>query len=166
MGGVKFLRTVLGVKLLRFLLPALLLAGCVSSGSSGLMSVELENLKGDKVSLLEADSGVVVVNFWASYCKPCLREMPALEQAFRADNEVRFIGVNIADEPERVQQMIEKTGVSYEIWLDHRGDAMVEAGVRSLPGTLIIKDGEIVYKKIGEITSSEITSEIQKAKSR
>lgn len=142
------------------------LVGCGGAGpdsSAELLGVELETLDGAAISLAAADEGVVVVNFWASYCKPCIREMPALQRVAEAHPEVRFIGVNALDEPELATELVAQTGVTYEIWLDAQGDAMRAAGVRSLPGTLVLDDGAIVYTKLGEISESELTQALRDA---
>jgi thiol-disulfide isomerase/thioredoxin len=151
------------VKLLRALLPVLLIAACSTQRGADVLDVELRRLDGGATTLDTVADGPTVVNFWASYCKPCVREMPELEKVASRHPDVRFVGVNAMDEPDRVTEMVGQTGVSYDIWLDENGDAMVAAGVRSLPGTLILKDGDVVYTKIGEITAGELEDALREA---
>lgn len=138
---------------------ALLLLGCSGAGGAELLGIEMTGMDGEPKTLAAVD-GVAVVNFWASWCKPCVKEMPMLQDVADENPEVRFIGINVVDEPEKVQKMVAQTGVRYEIWLDTNGDAMVTAGVRSLPGTLVVVDGEVVFTKLGEITRDELVNEI------
>jgi thiol-disulfide isomerase/thioredoxin len=144
------------------------LNACSSAGpraADTLLAVPLETIDGAGVQLADVGDDLVVVNFWASYCKPCIREMPALQRVADAHPQVRFIGVNALDERELAEQLVAETGVRYEIWLDSRGDAMRAADVRSLPGTLILYGSTVVYVKLGEISEAELADALALASS-
>jgi thiol-disulfide isomerase/thioredoxin len=159
-------RTVEDMRVLRYLLVVALfgVAGCSQSESSGALgAVLLRDVDGVEVSLDDVDDELVVVNFWASYCKPCIREMPALQAVSEEYPAVRFIGVNALDEKSVATEMVAETGVEYDIWFDERGEAMTAAGIRSLPGTLIIDGGQVVFSKLGEISEEELTEALDAA---
>jgi peroxiredoxin len=101
----------------------------------------LTSLAGETVRLSDFRGKPVVLNFWATWCAPCRREMPALEQIWQQGGagDVVVIGVDQGESPQRVQRFIdEEVNVSFPILLDSDykvGDAYF---VRSLPTTLFI----------------------------
>jgi thiol-disulfide isomerase/thioredoxin len=109
---------------------------------------------------------VVVINFWATWCPPCLREMPMLSELQRGFDEGRLQVVGIAiDDPDMVQRFLDEHSVSYPILL---GDADTVAlskrlGNRTsgLPFTVVFDPiGRRVYSHTGEITAAEIRAEV------
>lgn len=104
----------------------------------------------------------LLVNFWASWCAPCLREMPELDRYSReqAGNGVQVIGIAL-DTPEAVDRFLAQVPVGYPILLDTPGDA--DASVRLgnargvLPYSVLVgADGRIVAQKAGPFAAGEL----------
>ena len=87
----------------------------------------------------------VVMNFWASSCAPCLREMPLFEQLHQEyGNRVTFLGIDTAEGVEAGEAMIAKTGVTYGQGRDPQGEQVVHFGGVQLPHTVFISaDGTV-----------------------
>jgi len=100
----------------------------------------------------------LVLNFFASTCAPCVREMPALEDAHQAAaGEVAILGVAVNDRVADALELTERTGVTYDLAADPRGDYFTESGASLLPTTLVFDaDGELVRRLTGEITAAEL----------
>ena len=124
--------------------------------------VLLEYLDGGSEQLAEvAGRGTpVVLNFWASTCVPCLKEMPAFEEVHGrySDDEVRFIGIDVADTEQAGRDMVEKTGVTYPNARDPRAEIFAAYGGIALPRTVLIGgDGTVLATHSGELTAQELT---------
>lgn len=104
----------------------------------------------------------VLVNFWASYCKPCVKEMPLLQDLSQQYPDISFVGINAMDDRESAAALLKQTGVTFTNWYDDAGDAMYSADVRSLPATFILApDGSILYKMLGEVNQEPLTAAIE-----
>ena len=112
---------------------------------------------------------VLVVNFWASWCPPCVEEMPTLDkiaQEYAAKN-VLIVGIGI-DSPSNIRQFLEKTPVSYPIMIGGlEGSALAKQmgnAQGALPYTVIINaKGKSVYTKLGKISEEELKKAINSA---
>jgi thiol-disulfide isomerase/thioredoxin len=92
-----------------------------------LPAIRLEDLAGEMRSLSEWSDGPLVINFWATWCAPCLREMPLLETAwnYRKPDGLTIVGIAV-DRRDDVEPYVEKTGVTYPILIG-QSDAMQAA---------------------------------------
>jgi cytochrome c biogenesis protein CcmG, thiol:disulfide interchange protein DsbE len=111
---------------------------------------------------------VSVVNVWASWCVPCHDEAPLLI-ALGRDKRLQVIGINYKDAPDNARRFLGRYGNPYGIvGVDGNGRAAIEWGVYGVPETFIVgREGTIVYKMVGPVTSANIDSvlkvEIEKA---
>jgi thiol-disulfide isomerase/thioredoxin len=122
----------------------------------------LENTEGKKVSYTEIQGkNVTVIDFWATWCKPCINSIPKLVELSRSYNpeEVSFIGISI-DSPRnlsKVKPFTETVGIGYPVLMDTDQQLMQDLNVTVIP-TLLIADaeGEIVYMHEGFAPGDEV----------
>jgi len=107
----------------------------------------------------------VVVNFWASWCAPCRREMPALEAvSSRLVGRVDFLGVNHQDGRRAALDLVAETGISYPSGYDPDGRVARDLAVFGMPTTLFVDGtGRIVDRRTGELSRAELEKAIERA---
>ena len=113
---------------------------------------ERPTLDGDTLSLLDLRGEAVVINFWATWCPPCLAEMPAL-QALHDETGVPVLGVNMAEQRPVVAQWVEANQISFDILLDPQGQVSRDYRLRGQPSTYVVgPDGIITHIFYGPVS--------------
>ena len=112
---------------------------------------ELEDLEGNMVKLSDFRDKKVIINFWATWCKFCVKEMPdlmKLQEEYKDDLVVLYI--NVGESKEDVKEFIEDEKLSGTMVLDQKQEVAMIYGVRSFPSTLAVnKKGEVVTARAG-----------------
>ena len=110
---------------------------------------------GSQLRLSDLIGQVVVLNFWASWCPPCRREMPAFQDAWleSRDDGVVFVGIATGDLEADARAFAEQVGVTYPLALDHPGGQVADAYlVRVMPTTYFIdRQGNVARKLSGYV---------------
>jgi len=112
---------------------------------------------GRRTRLSELRGRPVLINFWATWCPPCRREMPELIQAYEAHRDEGFVilAVNVQESPSQALAFAEEFGISFQIILDTEGRVSDQYQVRHLPSSIFIdRDGIIVARWVGALTPS------------
>jgi thiol-disulfide isomerase/thioredoxin len=111
------------------------------------------------------DGRPTVINLWASWCAPCVREMPLLQRtADRAGEGVRFVGINIEDEDASAAGLLEATGMRYDQYSDPDGNVRSAVRAVGLPVTLVFDaQGREVSRRLGEIEDSWLEESLRDA---
>jgi peroxiredoxin len=121
-------------------------------------ALELKDLEG-RVHALESYRGkVVLVNFWATWCAPCLEEMPSIERLRRSLESRPFavLAVNLAEPDARVQAFLRQVPLGFPVLMDRDAAAAKAWKARMLPATFIVgADGRVRYSHIGELDWSQ-----------
>ncbi|MDK3256638.1 TlpA family protein disulfide reductase [Blastococcus capsensis] len=99
-----------------------------------------------------------VINLWATWCGPCREEMPLLQEAYaRHGDQVRFLGVDVQDDPDAARWFLDELGIDYPHAVDRDGRLLRELGVRGLPVTLALDaEGRIAGRSVGQLTGEEL----------
>lgn len=102
-----------------------------------------------------------LVNFWASWCQPCLVEHPMLMAL--AEEGVTIIGVNYKDEAGAAARWLDRNGDPFAVVLrDPQGEYAIDWGVYGVPETyLLAPDGTILHKKVGPVDSDYVRDELR-----
>lgn len=126
----------------------------------------------DLPNLVQSDPSVAVpvgqptvVNFWASWCVPCLREMPALQAVHRqVGDRVRFIGVDHLDRRADALAFQRQTGVAYPSGFDPDGTTAEHYRLGGLPSTVVIgADGRVKVVHLGPLTQEGLHRALRSA---
>jgi len=123
--------------------------------------ITVSTIRGEKISLSELSGQPVLVNFWATTCPGCIKEMPHLVELYKelAPKGFEMIGIAMSyDPPNQVIALADGRKLPYPIALDIQGDAARAFGdVRLTPSSfLIAPDGRVVHQKIGEMNMSKV----------
>jgi cytochrome c biogenesis protein CcmG/thiol:disulfide interchange protein DsbE len=107
----------------------------------------------------------LVVNFWATWCRPCYEEHPVLvSNAQLLQNQVQFLGVVFQDKEEKIQGFLNERGSAYPTLVDQAGKTAIAYGVGGVPETFFLnKDGKVVAKFEGAIDPDTLQANVRKA---
>ena len=126
----------------------------VFQGNPVPQSLDLEDSEGRRVRYDDYEGMVTVVNFWATWCGPCVEEIPSLNRLRERmrDRHFRLVSVDYAEQPGQVRAFMEKVRVDFPVLMDSDGATAARWGVLVFPATFVIgADGRIAYGVTGAI---------------
>jgi peroxiredoxin len=112
----------------------------------------LPALNGGTFSLADQRGKIVLVNFWATWCPPCLEEMPAMERLWQKHKEAGFVlvAVSVDADPKKVVPFVTQHKLTFPIAFDTTMSVAEKYGVRALPSSFILaKDGMLAALALG-----------------
>ncbi|MFB0559368.1 MAG: TlpA family protein disulfide reductase [Dehalococcoidales bacterium] len=153
----------LKVILLIILTCGLLVTGCaeapVAEVGEPAPDFQLQNLDGQSVSLSDFQGKPILLNFWATWCSPCVYEMPFMQQVYEewSGKGLVLLAINIRENPSRVKEFLQSLNLSLPVLLDTRQAAAQKYNVSGIIPTsfFIDSDGIIQEKIIGAFSSKE-----------
>lgn len=127
-------------------------------GQGDPLSVPFTTQDGGEQTLTEVLEGPTVVNFFASWCAPCVKEMPDFQDVSQElDGRVAFFGLAVNDRPEDARRIVEQTGVTYDWGRDVEGRVANAAGALNMPTTMFVDaDGEVVEVHSGALDADQL----------
>lgn len=126
----------------------------------------LQSFDGETVSLAELEGKPVVLNFWASWCVPCLQEHRTLVEASQAfGKDVVFLGVLYSDTEENGRKFLTKHGQGFPSLLDPTGRTAVDYGVTGVPETFFLDaEGKIARKVTGPLSGPVLVAALDEVR--
>ena len=142
----------------RLVLASLTLCACAAAAAGELSAaaiaappqLSLPDVQGRERRLEDLRGKVVLVNFWASWCQPCIEEMPSIQRLAKAlpGESFAVLGVNVSEGEHRVKAMVQRLGIDFPVLLDKDGEAFKRWGATVLPTTYLL-DGEGLVRYVG-----------------
>lgn len=125
-------------------------------------AAEFDTPAGESLSMKSLQGRPLVINFWATWCTPCIEEMPLIDAFFRENESKGWQVLGLAiDQPSRVRQFLTQFPVNYKIGL--AGLNGTELGkllgndVGGLPFTVVLNaDEQLILSKLGKLTANDI----------
>lgn len=124
-------------------------------------TVQGKTLDGSPIDLADYRGKPVVLNFWASWCNPCQREIPAIAAFAKDHPELQVIGVNYQDNRDDANAFVQKFGVTWPSIVDD-GTIGMQFKVPGLPATFLIDAaGQVVDRALGEVTKQLLDDRVK-----
>lgn len=102
----------------------------------------LENLNGEEISLEDYRGKIIMLNFWATWCPYCVKEMPDMDKLQKENDDLVILAVNVKEEKKIAKDYIEEAGYDFEVVLDLKGDVTETYLVGPIPTSYFIdKEG-------------------------
>lgn len=112
----------------------------------------LDDIQGQQHTLSDYSGKVVLVNFWASWCPPCIHEMPELKKLkkYFADQSFEILAINVGEKKYKVRKFAKVIKLDLPVLLDTTSDTFNNWGVKTLPTSFLIDgNGNIRYRVLG-----------------
>ena len=133
------------------------------SQDRNLPSVKVKDLKGKLVNIqnLSNDDNPIVISFWATWCKPCKKELNTISEVYedwQEETGVKLVAVSIDDSrsASKVKPYVNASAWDYEVFIDSNRDLARALGVSTVPHTFLLNgEGKIVWEHKGYIDGDE-----------
>ena len=131
-------------------------------------ALKLETLKGEELDLKDLEGKVVLVQFWATYCTPCRKEMPSMNNLIKKLEETKtpfkILAVNMGESKAEVEKFVDSVKPEFTILMDSKGENVQAWNVFAAPSNFVIgPKGNIRYTMFGGVDwdSDEIVDKLK-----
>ena len=140
-----------------------MMAICALAISAQLPNVALKDINGNSIQTgsISNNGKPIIISFWATWCKPCLRELKAIHEVYpdwQDETGVKLIAVSIdsGQDVSKVKPTVDGFGWEFEVLLDPNGDFKRAMNVQNVPHVFVLDGkGKIVYNHTGYVDGSE-----------
>ncbi len=126
-------------------------------------SFALADLNGNPVRLADLQGRPVIVNFWASWCGPCVEEFPLLKRvaAAHADDGLAVVGIVYQDNSESARAFMQRMDAGWPAVMDPGGKVAAAYGLFGAPQTYFIgRDGTLVGQSVGQFSATQLDQQV------
>jgi peroxiredoxin len=132
-------------------------------------SFDLSGPGGERYNLEDMRGKPIIVNFWATWCPPCRKEMPSMQRAWEVlkKEDIAMLAVNVGEDSDLIFAFTAEYPVEFPLLMDKTSEVVSAWKVRGLPTTYVVNPaGQIVYQAIGDRDwdAPEILDQIRKLK--
>ncbi|WP_299099116.1 TlpA disulfide reductase family protein [uncultured Winogradskyella sp.] len=134
----------------------------ISIAQNDLPNADLTTLEGKSITLDDAtnEDGITIVSLWATWCVPCIKELDAINDVYedwQDETNVELLAVSVDDSRtvKRVKSLVNGKDWDYTVLLDTNSDLKRALNASSIPLTILVKDGKIVYEHSGYSPGAE-----------
>jgi peroxiredoxin len=120
---------------------------------------KLVDLNGEKHRLSDYEGQGVFLNFWGTFCKPCEKEFPYIDNQYKQfkDNGVQVLAVDVGETEFAVNQFVKRHNLTFPVVIDKSGDVQTAYGINPLPITFLIdKEGTVIKSHTGQLTEEMV----------
>jgi len=150
-------------KLFLFLLVTVLIATLSIAQTRTLPSVDVKKLDGGSINITELENNgmPIVISFWATWCKPCKKELNTIAEVYedwKDETDVKLVAISIdnARSMAKVAPYVNASDWDYEVYIDPNGDLKRAMGISTVPHTFLLNDKkEIVWQHKGYVDGDE-----------
>jgi thiol-disulfide isomerase/thioredoxin len=122
----------------------------------------LVDLQGEEQAMENYTGRPLIINFWASWCRFCVVEMPLLQELYASDENVLVLAVNIKEQKEDVAAFIRDAGYTFPVLLDEKGEVAAAYRIRGLPTTFAVNaDGVITAVRVGAFDAQDLAALVE-----
>ncbi len=119
---------------------------------------DVKNMKGHEVKLSDYQGKKVIMNFWASWCEPCVREMPIIYDFYQSrDDHIEVLFINVGESKGTINEFLTLHHFDFPVIIDATGTLSKRYRISGLPSTVIInKEGNLDQVITGELSDSAL----------
>ena len=135
-------------------------------GIGGPVPIKLKNIDGNTVTKDNFTGQITVINFWATWCPPCIEEIPSLNRLKKkmADVPFELISINYAEDDKTIIDFMKEVNVEFPVLLDKNGEFAKQWNVISYPSTFIIDSKGVIQYGVNAAIEWDDPAVIQKLK--
>lgn len=122
-------------------------------------------LDGTKSNLSELRGKPVFLNFWATWCPPCVGEMPHFNSVYpRYKDKINFLAISLDDSMQEANAFMQQKGYSFPAGYGNVNDIVGKYEIQGIPTSLLLDaNGNVIASKVGAMTEAELEAFLQKA---
>ncbi|KGA98553.1 thiol-disulfide oxidoreductase [Alkalihalobacillus alcalophilus ATCC 27647 = CGMCC 1.3604] len=133
----------------------------VARAGNEAVNFALEDLDGEMIVLDELKGKGVFINFWGTFCPPCVREMPIMEELYQEyqDQGIEIVAVNASEPPLTVERFASRLDLTFPIVIDNGRNVIDAYGIRPLPTTVLVDEEGTIVRVFSGLLTEEIIRE-------